>query len=85
MDKYPKGKLNLEPLIKFIDHMPNSGDVELALLKSYLLIEEVLTHILLNKAQNPQHLKKTHQEIPGNKKPARSGLSADGAKSFGWM
>lgn len=33
-----------------------------------------------------QDLKLAHlEEMPDNKKPARSGLSADGAKSFGWM
>lgn len=79
MDKYPKGKLNLEPLIKFIDHMPNSGDVELALLKSHLLIEEVLTHILLKKAQNPQHLKKTQISFSSKATLARCFSDLDGS------
>ena len=49
-------KANIEPLIRFIEHLPRSGDIELSLLKCHLLIEEVLTRLILRSAKHPEHI-----------------------------
>jgi len=38
-------KADLTPLIRFIEHLPKNGDLELSLLKCHLLVEEVLTKV----------------------------------------
>ena len=52
------GGINMDGLIRYITHLPSSGDVELTLLKTHLLIEELLTHILEKKSLKPAHLRK---------------------------
>lgn len=52
------GGVNMDGLIRYITHLPRSGDVELTLLKTHLLIEELLTHILEKKSLKPAHLRK---------------------------
>jgi hypothetical protein len=36
-------KLDLTPMLRFMEHLPKNGDLELGLLKAHLLCEEVLT------------------------------------------
>jgi hypothetical protein len=50
-------KLDLTPLLRFMETLPKSGDVELTLLKCHLLIEEVLTQIISKALNNPEHVK----------------------------
>lgn len=47
-----KRNIDLGPLMRFLEVMPTSGDKELALLKSHLVIEEVLTKIICKKMTN---------------------------------
>ena len=49
-------KLDLSPLVRFLEHLPKNGDEELALLKCHLLIEEVLTKLIERSTKNPQFL-----------------------------
>lgn len=51
---------DLKPLIRFLKHLPRNGDVELAILKCHLLIEELLTKIITNKAKNPDYVEKAN-------------------------
>jgi hypothetical protein len=51
-------KLDLSPLVRFIGHLPKSGDQELALLKCHLLIEEVLTKLVERSLRHPELLPK---------------------------
>jgi hypothetical protein len=51
-------KVDLAPLVRFIQHLPKNGDTELALLKCHLLIEEVLTRLIARAAKNPALLPK---------------------------
>lgn len=50
--------LNLEPVIRFMQHLPRNGDVELSLLKCHLLVEEVLTKLIERNLRHPNHLRK---------------------------
>jgi hypothetical protein len=49
-------KLNLEPLYRFVEHMPPTENTELTLLKGHLLIEEVLTKLIERFTKNPKYL-----------------------------
>ena len=53
-------KLDLQPLIRFMEHQPKNGDIELAILKCHLLIEELLTKILNDKATDPSFIEKAN-------------------------
>ena len=52
-----KTKIDLVPLLRFMETLPKSGDVELTLLKCHLLIEEVLTEIISKALKNSNHVK----------------------------
>jgi hypothetical protein len=49
-------KHDLRPLIRFMEHLPKSHDVELTILKCHLLIEELLHKIIEKKAENPHFI-----------------------------
>ncbi|MGH6919878.1 MAG: hypothetical protein ACREJ0_19495, partial [Geminicoccaceae bacterium] len=51
-------KLDLEPLVRFMEHLPKDGDEELALLKCHLLVEEVLTKLIEKKLRHATYLPK---------------------------
>lgn len=51
-----KKKIDFKPLIRLMEVLPKSGDAELTLLKSHLLLEEVLTKIISNALKNPKHM-----------------------------
>lgn len=40
-------------LVRFFQHLPRNGDVELTILKTHLLVEELLTRIIARAAKNP--------------------------------
>lgn len=46
------------PMIRFAELLPKSGDLELSLLKSHLLIEEALTTIICSAAQQPKYIER---------------------------
>lgn len=48
--------INMQPLLRFLEHLPKSGDFELTLLKVHLLIEELFTVIISKAAKNPQYI-----------------------------
>lgn len=52
-----KTKVDLAPLLRFMETLPKSGDIELTLLKCHLLIEEVLTQIISKALNNSEHVK----------------------------
>jgi hypothetical protein len=49
-------KISLEDQMRFLEHMPRSGDPELTLLKGHLLIEEMLQLLICEKVVNPAAL-----------------------------
>ena len=51
-------KLYLETLVRFMRHLPKTGDVELSLLKCHLLIEEVLIQLIERNLNHPDYLLK---------------------------
>lgn len=51
-------KVDLKPLVRFMEHLPKNGDVELGLLKCHLLVEEVLTKVVTRAARSPEHILK---------------------------
>ena len=51
-----KHRLDFQPLIRFLEVLPKSGDKELALLKVHLVIEEVLTKIICKSMKNEIHI-----------------------------
>ncbi|MCG7967527.1 MAG: hypothetical protein JAY63_13085 [Candidatus Thiodiazotropha taylori] len=51
-----KKSVDLKPIIRFLKSLPESGDIELALLKCHLLIEEILTEIIVKASKNPQYI-----------------------------
>lgn len=51
-----KQKLDLQPLLRFLEVLPKSGDKELALLKSHLVIEEVLTKIICKSTSTEKYV-----------------------------
>jgi len=60
-------KLDFKPMVKFLECLPKNGDVELSLLKTHLLIEEVLTKIITDRALNPEYIEASklqfHQKV----------------------
>jgi hypothetical protein len=48
----------VSPIIRFAEHLPKSGDIELSLIKAHLLIEEALTSIILKAARHPKYIKR---------------------------
>ncbi len=46
-------KLTFEDPIRFLHHMPRSGDVELTLLKGHLLVEKILQMLIDRSLRNP--------------------------------
>ncbi|MDH1522522.1 hypothetical protein [Achromobacter mucicolens] len=60
------------PLVRFFEHMPKSGDPELILLKGHLLIEEVLTAIITAGVPKPQLLLKKHMQFEARARTARA-------------
>lgn len=53
-------KVDLKPLIRFLEHLPKNGDLELSILKCHLLIEEVLTKIISKSAKNPSYIEEAN-------------------------
>ena len=51
-------KLDLRPLVRFMECLPRDGDEELALLKCHLLVEEVLTKLIERRLRRPSYLPK---------------------------
>ena len=51
-------KLDLQPLIHFMEHLPKNGDMELGILKCHLLIEELLLKELKKCAKEPKFIEK---------------------------
>jgi len=49
-------KHDLKPLIRFMEHLPRNGDVELTTLKCHLLIEELLNKIISKNAASPKYI-----------------------------
>lgn len=49
---------HLKPMIRFFQHLPRNGDVELTILKTHLLIEELLVTIITRAAKNPSAIEK---------------------------
>lgn len=60
------------PIDRFFDHMPASGDPELVLLKGHLLIEEVLTAIITAGVAKPELLLKKHMQFDARARTARA-------------
>ncbi|HEY9074219.1 MAG TPA: hypothetical protein VIN67_08825 [Desulfobaccales bacterium] len=50
----------LKPLVRFIEHLPINGDIELSILKCHLLIEELLSKIINNEAKHSKYLDKAN-------------------------
>lgn len=50
----------LKPLVRFIEHLPRDGDIELSILKCHLLIEELLSKIINNEAKNSKYIDKAN-------------------------
>jgi hypothetical protein len=44
-------QLDLAPATRFLAHLPTNGDLELAILKTHLLVEELLTAIIVRAAR----------------------------------
>ncbi|MBD8492998.1 hypothetical protein [Pseudomonas syringae] len=55
-EKY--GGVSTDAMIRYITHLPENGDVQLTLLKTHLLVEELLTYIIERKCIRPNYLKK---------------------------
>jgi hypothetical protein len=51
-------KLDLTPMLRFMEHLPKNGDLELGLLKVHLLCEEVLTKAIDRHLPMPGPLEK---------------------------
>jgi hypothetical protein len=50
-------KIDLTPLVRFVEHLPKDGDEELALLKCHLLVEEMLTKLIERNVRHPTYLR----------------------------
>ena len=50
-------KLDFEPLFHFFEHLPKSGDEEMSVLKSHLLVEELLNKLIEQGVKHPKYLK----------------------------
>lgn len=53
-------KDHLKPMIRFFEHLPRNGDVELSILKTHLLIEELLTRVITRAAKNPSAIEEAN-------------------------
>lgn len=51
-------ELNLRPIIRFLEVLPKSGDLDLGVLKCHLLIEEVLSKLIERSVAAPEHIVK---------------------------
>lgn len=51
---------HLKPLIRFFEHLPRNGDVEFAILKTHLLIEELLAMIISRAAKDPSAIEEAN-------------------------
>ena len=56
-------KYDLKPLNRFLEHLPKNGDVELAILKCHLLIEELLEKVITREAKNHGYLERAKLEF----------------------
>lgn len=65
-------KLDLQPMIRFLGHLPKNGDTELSLLKCHLLIEEVLTKLIVKAAKHPEYVQKARLTFAQKSLIARS-------------
>ncbi|MES9902047.1 MAG: hypothetical protein ABW168_05110 [Sedimenticola sp.] len=65
-------KLDLAPLLRFMETLPKSGDVELTLLKCHLLVEEELTNIIYKSHKNPKYIKDARLSFSQKTKLARA-------------
>lgn len=45
-----------ETIYRFMEHMPNKGNIDLCILKGHLLIERSLDHFLISKVKQAKHL-----------------------------
>jgi len=46
-------KISLEDPMRFLEHMPHNGELELTLLKGHLLVEEILQLLIDEKLESP--------------------------------
>lgn len=76
-------KLDLAPLTRFLQHLPKNGDVELALLKCHLLIEEVLTKLIARSTKHPEFLPKVRLSFAQKVWLART-ITNLGEESWSW-
>jgi len=65
-------KVESPPLVRFIEHLPKNGDLELSLLKCHLLVEEVLTKLILDSTKHPNYVRKARLTFAQKTSLARS-------------
>lgn len=63
---------DVQPLIRFVEHLPKNGDLELSVLKCHLLVEEVLTKLILDSVKHPEHVQKARLTFAQKVSMARS-------------
>ena len=67
-------KIDLLPLLRFMETLPKSGDVELTLLKCHLLVDEVLTNIICKSFKNQNYIKDARLTFAQKVKLARASI-----------
>lgn len=77
-------KFDLSPLIRFLEVLPKSGDTELALLKSHLVIEEVLTKIIYKNVAQEKYISEAKLSFYQKCKIARS-INEIASASWVWQ
>ena len=80
---YQNMKHDLGPLIRFMEHLPKSRDVELTILKCHLLIEELLHKIIAKNAKNPKYIDSAKLRFIQKMYLARA-FTKDGIKPWVW-
>ena len=65
-------KVDLKPLIRFIELLPKNGDLEFSVLKCHLLVEEVLTKLILDSTKHPEYVRKARLTFAQKVSMARS-------------
>ena len=76
-------KHDLRPLIRFMEHLPKNGDVELTILKCHLLIEELLYIIIVKKADNTNYVESANLRFIQKMYLARA-FTKSGIESWVW-
>lgn len=69
-------------LIDFVEVLPESGDIELTLLKSHLLIEEAITNLIVSYVESEQYLYDARLTFDQKCKLARSLV---GIEDYPWL